>query len=507
MNKRIFFWITIIIFSHLNFLFSEDNTRSLGFGLQPALRNPTAADPRLIVKRIFGSTKYRLTPGDSYDLLLRMEETETFPLFLLQDYKLEIPFLGTIDVKGMYFSELRDLLLKEIKARMPVSFVSLILSSPALFDVFVYGGVENPGIVAVTPITRMTEAIALASGLKKGASYRQINVERSDKTIKCDLSKFVREADLSQNLILTPGDKIFIPHAEILTLILGKIKYPDMYELIPGETLKYLINVAGGILPGASETKIEVVRFQEQEIPLLLTVNLSEAASFIMQNGDNVYVRPASENQEMILLEAALFGEPTTGVEPQTIPTGPIIANVPFTPELTLLRLLDTFGGPTPFADAESSFIERGENKERIYINIDELWKTRDLDKDIFLAPGDYVFIPRKKLKVAVVGEVNDPGVFDYSSGTTVGDYIQAAGGPDLETADITGIYLLDEEYNKEKVTLSTEIEPEQIVYMDKRPVLHVTQGLETITTFFSFATAVLATTATIIQLISTFTQ
>jgi protein involved in polysaccharide export with SLBB domain len=495
--------IILLIPSPAVFCADNDST-GFGFGQQPVLIDSNIRQ-EILAKRVLSATKYKLTPGDTYELVIRIETTERVPLILLNSYKLEIPYLGTINVKGMYFSELRDMVIKSIKSRFPVDFVDLVLSSPAIFDVFIYGGVENPGIASVTPINRITEAISLAKGLKKGASYRHIDLIRDGQTISCDLSRFVRDADYSQNPLLEPGDKIYIPHADVLAQISGRVKYPDTYELLPGETLNDLLKVAGGILPGASTNKIEVARIADKDMPSVMQVNLEEAATFQLKHGDRVQIRGAFENQEMVLLEAALFGKPSTGEEAQIIPTQPIVANIPYTPSLTLLQLLEKFGGPTPIADGRSSFIERTEgiDKEKIFVDVTELWKKRELSHDITLRPGDHVVIPLKKMRIMVSGAVSTPGSYNFFTGGKVADYIGMAGGLDMEKASFRGIYFVNMEYKRKRVDLTTEVsEPGTVIFVDKNAYEHANNTMAKTLIFISFAAAAISLTTSIVDLI-----
>jgi polysaccharide export outer membrane protein len=480
---------------------AQESYPPLGFGQQPALIDKEI-DNKTLVKRVLGSTRYRLTPGDTYELVVKIEETERTVLILPNDYRLEIPYLGTYNVRGMYFSDLRNTVISSIKERFPVEFVDFLLTSPALFDVFVYGGVENPGITTVTPLNRVTEAIALAKGLKKGASYRRIRLIRGYDTIVCDLTRFVREADTSQNPLLEPGDKIYVPHPEIVARISGQVKYPDTYEMLSGESLSDLIQIAGGTLPDAEETRIELARIGKNGAPEQLTVSIDKAQSVAISNGDRVYVRSTAEIQDMILLEAALFGAPGEGSKPRTIPDKPVLLNLPFVPGMTLLQVLDTFGGPTPLTDSEGSYIIRKPDQHRIPIDVEKLWKSRNPNLNIFLEPGDHVFIPMKKLRVVVAGQVNDGGSFPYVTGGKVSDYIVAAGGVNIDLGDPKRIFLVDEKANMIPISLEDEVEPGSVIYVDKKSFEHVHKSISDTLVVIGLFSAVVSLTISVLTII-----
>ncbi|MBN1696280.1 MAG: SLBB domain-containing protein [Spirochaetales bacterium] len=474
------------------------------FGNQPILTTKIDSE-KVIAQKILGTTKYKLTPGDSYKIIVQVRETITQPLILDENYLLEIPFLGTVDVRGMYFSELRQLIIKRIKAKMVVDFVDFVLVAPALFDIFIYGGVENPGIATVTPVNTLWEAIVLAKGFKKGGSYRQIALERGGETFVCDLGKYIGEGDLSQNMLLEPGDRIYIPHAEIMAKIDGNVLYPDTYELVPGETMADLIRIAGGLRPDADRKHIKVVRMTESRSFTMIDLTYEAAETVAVQNGDQMKVASFHENSDMILVEGALYGRPTSGTEPQPITPKPIVINVPYIPEMTLLEVLEEFGGPTPLADAEKSLVIRKRTGEKIPVDVRRLWESRSDNLDILLEPRDHVYVPMVATKVVVAGKVNTPGAFPYVTDSIVSDYIMMAGGIIPEEGDANRIFLLDTKGKKAPLTLESEVEPGYLIYVDQTAWEYTKYTLDQITVVIGFAAASLALVLSIYDLIDVF--
>ena len=485
-------------------IFSDENAVQPGFGLQPGIIQPQS-DPKTLTKRIMSSTRYKLTPGDSYEFVVKIEETERYPLLLSDDYLLDIPFLGTINVEGMYFSDLKKLIVQRVKARVPVQFVDFALTSPALFDVFIYGGVNNPGIATVNPLSRVSEAILLAKGLVPGASFRRVELIRRDETTVLDLARFTARADLSQNPLLEPEDKIYVPQAQKIVEIRGKIKYPEHYELVPGETLGNLLKIAGGITPEAKIDTIRISRLEEEGRLRVLNVALDEAEGFELKNGDRISIGSRLENTERIVVDAAVFGTPTSGDKPAQIPTQNVKVDLPYVEGLTLLKLLSQMGGPTPLAETGKSYIQRGENGERIDVDVKELWKTRDPIYDIALRPRDLLVIPMKKLQVVVAGEVNSPGPVPFANGYKVYDYILAAGGVNVETGDKNSLFFVDEMGNRKRTGLESDVEPGSLIYVGKNNWTITTDVLADILIVTGFVGALIVLTNAIIDLVQEF--
>jgi polysaccharide export outer membrane protein len=463
--KRSLFIFFIILIAAV-FVFSETDDKKLGFGQQFSLKDmPKSAD----ILSLFNPIDYELTPGDLYKLevIVDFQRNYSYPINLEADYKLNVPYIGIIDVKGMTFAEMRQKVVSGIRARVPLQYVDIVLQVPAHFDVFVYGGVVKPGFVSAIPINRVADAIVLAGGLKPGASFRQIQLMRNQETIIIDLSKYMVNADLTQNPYLKRGDKLYIPHAEIIVNLTGSVQFPGFYELVPGETLEDLINYAGGPLPNALVSKIDLLRVAEEGKYNIETVSIEQAKKVDLRNGDKIAIHSSYESSEMILAEGAIFGQPIKEGEPIAIMAKPILVNIPFFPGITVLTLLDNLGGPTPFALSKDSFVLRKDQEEKIPVDVETLWKTRDPAYDLALKPGDHLVIPIMVLKVFVAGEVANPGDRNFQSGLTVSDYLLAAGGI-TERGDPGGIYLLFKDFSKKKISLTQEVGPGAVIFVDK---------------------------------------
>jgi polysaccharide export outer membrane protein len=437
-----------------------------GFGPQPGIVQPRG-DAESLTKRVLSSTEYKLTPGDSYELVVILDKTERFPLLLTDDYLLDIPYVGSLNVRGMYFSQLKQEIVRRIKARVPVLFVDFVLTSPALFDVFVHGGVKSPGIATVNPLSRVTDALLLAGGLMEGASFRSVELVRAGQSRQLDLSRFTADGDLGQNPLLEPGDRIHVLQAAKIVELQGRVKFPGPYELLPGEDLAKALAMAGGPAPDAEGSDIRILRFQQGRATTL-DVAPEEAAGTALQNLDRIVVGSLLENQARVTVDGALYGEPTRADKPVHIPQDRIVVNLPHVQGMTLLALLDQMGGPTPLADLGRSYLQHKDGA-RIPLRVQTLWETRDPEADVALQPGDLVVIPIKVPKVFVAGEVNSAGSFPFTNGYRVADYLLAAGGVNPENGDPNRLYFVGEGGARQAVSAETPVtEPGTLIYVDK---------------------------------------
>jgi protein involved in polysaccharide export with SLBB domain len=507
--------ISILMSLSLASGFSDPDEKRLGFGQQFDIEKldikqfsltEILSKPEVLLALI-NPVEYEVTPGDNYELIIGadLEKRYTYPLHIEADYMVELPYLGSFNCAGLKYSAFRIQIIKGIKAKAPLPYIEVVLRMPAILDVFVYGGVDVPGFVKVTSANRLLEALLFAKGPKKGASFRRVQLIRGDKTITCDLARYLNQGDLSHNPYLKPGDKIYVPHPEIVVNIAGGVKYPGFYELVPGETLQDLINFAGGTLPNANSTSCTVIKNEPGGNNKMNSVELAKAETLKMGNGDAVVIPMTAvyEGGGMIVVEGAVYGKPIKPGEPIFLDRTPkpLVFLFPYYPGLTVLSLLEQVGGPNPFALADESYVERKNVKQKMPVDADKLWKTKDSAFDLVLAPGDHLVIPMIELVVFVGGEVHTPGAVPYISGKTASDYLLYAGGP-TRTADPDAIYLVFRDGKRTKIAPTQEISPGAILFLDRNGWEYFKDLMTNLTLFTGLVSSVITIAEVVVNII-----
>lgn len=111
---------------------------------------------------------------------------------------------------------------------------------------------------------------------------------------------------------------------------------------------------------------------------------------------------------------------------------------------MRLLELISQAGGFTDRADRKNVKILRGEGSGRktFRVDVEELARSGDFSKDFELAPGDIVEVAAGFKKISVLGDVRNPGNYDYREGLKVVEAVSIAGGF-LDTARIKEVSVL----------------------------------------------------------------
>jgi protein involved in polysaccharide export with SLBB domain len=290
-------------------------------------------------------------------------------------------------------------------------------------------------------------------------------VERLDsETLKTtlipfDLGKLVLQHEASQDLELQPGDIVSIlseadirmPIAKQTKLVTlgGEFMHAGVYTVQSGETLRHLVERAGGLTPNAylygseftreSTRKVQQARIDEYVQSLSMRIQRSKLA-IAASSTQNLASGTAAQSSEQDLLanlkqiratgrivlkftpdSAGTSGIPDISMEDGdsfVVPHVPAIVNVIgavydqnsflYTEGKRAGMYLQQAGGPTRDADQKYQFIIRADGEVVSNEMVKGLWGS-DFH-NLRMNPGDTIVIPEKTFKPSVLR-----GVIDWS--------------------------------------------------------------------------------------------
>ena len=234
--------------------------------------------------------------------------------------------------------------------------------------------------------------------------------ELSTKLIPFNLGKAMA-GDADHNLALQPGDLVTIfskddiqaPVAKRNNYVIlgGELASPGLYQTLPGETLRQLVERVGGLSPQAYLIGTEFTR---------------EATRQIQQKRlDVMVVQMEAEVQRTATRRssAALSKEAADTAMSEAVAQEALIAKM-----------------------------KKVKASGRIVLEIPEYAVELKNLPDLVLEDGDRVYIPSAPSTVSVMGTVYNQNAFIYKKGQTVSDYLNRAGGPTRD-GDDSEIYLI----------------------------------------------------------------
>lgn len=397
------------------------NDVDYSYNSQLGLSKTTLEIPSNSVLLALGDVSYPVTPGDSFTLVYS-DGKNYITLSLQADSlcKVSIPSIGTIDAKGMTFSEFKTGVEELVSTYYPYSSPQLTLVGCGLFSVKVSGEVFYSTQVTAWGLSKLSDLTYLADGY---ASTREVQITFSNGQTKTyDLYKALRKGVAEENPLLEPGCEVKFLKAEKTVSISGAVKKEGVYQPLQGETLGNLIdNYCDGLLNYADTSSITVTNYDNGSY---IAVTLaSDWAEYELKDGDAISV--ASSNQAMPYVTITGAISAAGGNSISTSLANKVLYS--FAPGETVQQLIKNISNMlASTSDTDGIYIIR--DGQKISVNGQEIL-TSDGKGDIELQQGDTVVIPFSQLFVTVNGAVNNPGNYAYVPDRTIEYYINLAGG------------------------------------------------------------------------------
>ncbi len=186
---------------------------------KPAAPPPAAAqapktedeDLRKAVGAPVDPRTYIIGAEDILQIRVWREPDLSGPVGVRPDGMISLPLLGDMMAGGMTPEKLAE----QIKAGYtkyvtePEVMVSVAAVNSKKY--FISGEVQRPGSYPLVVPTKISQALAIASGFRDWANTKEILVIRGPKRYKFNYRDFTRGKNLAQDLFLESGDHIIVP--------------------------------------------------------------------------------------------------------------------------------------------------------------------------------------------------------------------------------------------------------------------------------------------------------
>ncbi|MCB2198469.1 polysaccharide export protein [bacterium] len=133
-----------------------------------------------------------------------------------EEGKVLVPLLGKVQVAGLTPSEIQRNIKRDLTRYIeePQVFVE-VLDYRSLTAVLV-GACVQQGVFALVPNMAASEFIAANGGIQPNADLENVSLLRSNgELIRLDLRSFFQNGVATQDILMQPGDRVFIPFKPI----------------------------------------------------------------------------------------------------------------------------------------------------------------------------------------------------------------------------------------------------------------------------------------------------
>jgi protein involved in polysaccharide export with SLBB domain len=271
------------------------------------------------------------------------------------------------------------------------------------------GRVKMRGDYPLEPTMRVSDLLRAGGGMQDAAygdkaeltRYRLEGDSRHTQLVEIDLAAILK-GDQSADLLLQPFDFLNVREVPAWSeqesvSLMGEVRFPGMYPIQRGETLRSVLNRAGGLTSlafseGSVFTRVELQEREQQQIDRL-----------------------AEQMQKDLTVTAMQAAVANQGQPGQALSVGQSL--------LAQLKSAKAVG--------------------RLVIDLDAVINSPvGSPLDVALREGDQLIVPKQKQEVTVIGEVQNTTSHFYREELTRDDYIGLSGGA-TRKADKGRIYIV----------------------------------------------------------------
>lgn len=208
------------------------------------------------------SKEYVISANDVLEVSVYNEPDLTKITRVQEDGTINYPLLGNIAASGMSVRELEERIRYMLAEDYLVNpQVSIFVKEYA--KVSILGQVSQPGSYELKGRATLMQAIALAGGFSDTGNPAKVKVIRrtqnKEETFDIDTTGITERADRSNDIILHPGDVVFVEEYGRVS-VLGQVNKPGSYLLKRDLTVLEVVALAGGFTKIAAVDATQVVR-------------------------------------------------------------------------------------------------------------------------------------------------------------------------------------------------------------------------------------------------------
>ncbi len=369
---------------------------------------------------------YRLGPGDEVIIDIWGTSEDHLREMISPEGSIMIAQIGPVYLNGMTISDAN----KHIKNAFSRKYagmseaetdVQVTLGQVRTIQVDILGEVATPGTFRMSPFSSVFHALYLSGGINDIGSLRNIQVLRNNKKVAgVDIYEYLFNGKTNGNIRLQEGDVIIVPPYEQLVSIDGNVKRPMYYEIKPDETIKTILDYAGGFTGDAYSGMVRLERQSGTENELY-NIERGEFCSYRLKDGDMITVGTILDRYaNRVELKGAVY-------RPGMFAIGRDIRTVS-----DLIRKAD---GLTDNAyDDRVLLYPEGPDMQLQIIALDLKNIMAGISPDVELKRNDIIEISSiddltDRGDITIAGQVTNPGTYPYAENMTVEDIILQAGG------------------------------------------------------------------------------
>lgn len=157
------------------------------------------------------ANSYKIGPADV--LLIRVWNEPEFsgPVAVQENGKITLPLVGDLQAGGQTPNQVQDTISKALTKYVVKPLVTVTVQDVGSKRYYMDGMINRPGEYPLVVPTTILEAISKAGGVQEFGNKKHIYVLRGDERIPFNYKDVLKGKNMSQNILLKPGDHVVVP--------------------------------------------------------------------------------------------------------------------------------------------------------------------------------------------------------------------------------------------------------------------------------------------------------
>ena len=182
----------------------------------------------------------------------------------------------------------------------------------------ILGEVARPGVISIEKDGSVVTALSAVGGPTFRAALSKATITRNGKINVVDLSGFLSEGKVPENVKLEAGDTLFIPQNKLSFGVYGAVGRPGILSYPDSQTITALtaLTIAGGQGPDSNLKAATIIRPSKTGKPTVTLINLEDvmkkgdlSKDVALQPGDTLYI-PSRKHKGGLSLSSVLSALP-----------------------------------------------------------------------------------------------------------------------------------------------------------------------------------------------------
>jgi len=253
---------------------------------------------------------YRIGPRDVVTITIYAggEKQQEVDLTVSARGAINVPFIGNTRAEGLTPEEVEENVTKPLAKDYFVDpKVMVSIKEYHSLHYYISGAVKKPGLYETSREVSLLELIAKAEGVepdRANVAYIMRDApgdgNGESEPIRVNLKNLLDRGDMTANLVLKPGDVVYIPLQKALDLatskiyVEGEVKSPGIYDYRPGLTAMNACIMAGGFAKFAAPNRTRIIRKSGDKVEIIKVdlndVKDGEDSDIELQPGDRIHV-------------------------------------------------------------------------------------------------------------------------------------------------------------------------------------------------------------------------